>query len=171
MSLTCFHMNPRKAKAVPFLSSSNACRVHPGVDPYTSPLHFTVYAHPSGFSCAWHWPSESDQVSEQALTACSSLLHLLAYQWANAATNVSLLQWHCPHVCRQGLSRAGRKKGLITCCLSAAQGSAWKPQVFILLAGGNRMGENEVLRNPFSQSCCVCPNYLVILCAHSLGEK
>lgn len=79
-SLTWFHMKPRKAKDVPLLSSSNACGVHPGVDPYTSPLHFAVYAHPSGFTRAWIRPSDTDQVGEQALTACSLLLHLLAYR-------------------------------------------------------------------------------------------
>lgn len=79
-SLTCLHMNPRKAKDTPLLSSSNACRVHPDVDPYKSPLHFAVYAHPSGFSRAWHRPSDTDQVGEQALTACSLLLHLRAYR-------------------------------------------------------------------------------------------
>lgn len=117
-------MNPRKAKDVPLLSSSQACRVHPGVDPYTSPLHFAVYAHPSGFTRAWHRPSDTDQVGEQALTACSLLLHLLAYRQANAAAKASFLQWHYLRVCRQGLSWAVGKERLIICCLSPAQGSA-----------------------------------------------
>lgn len=79
-SLTCSRMNPGKAKDVPLLSPSDACRVHPGVDPYTSPLHFAVHAHPPpGFSRAWHRPSDTDQASAQALTACSPLLHFLAY--------------------------------------------------------------------------------------------
>lgn len=128
--------------------------------PIQAPLHFPVYAHPSGFSCAGHRPSDTDQVSEQVLTACSPLLHLPAHRWANAASNASFLQWHYLRVCRRGLSWAVGKECLIICCLSPAQGSAWKPQDFILLAGGNRMEENEVLGNPFlSQSCCVCPNY------------
>ena len=80
MPLTCLHMNPRKATDVPLLSPSDAWRVRPGIDPYTGPLHFAVYAHPFGFSCAWRRPSDTDQVSEQVLAACSPLLRSLTHR-------------------------------------------------------------------------------------------
>lgn len=73
MSVTPFHMNPRKAEDVPLLSppkfvwSSSLC----------SPRHFFL---PILKVFVVLPPSVKDQFSEQVLTAYSPFLHLLPYR-------------------------------------------------------------------------------------------